>query len=91
MEKLEESVNEAIRTKLSDEEAFKVVPFDEAAVERTGYSNYSYWRSTFRAFRKNPVAMILVCIVLAILLLIQYSAYLPHIKWQAAPSIRIIQ
>lgn len=41
VEKLEESVNEAIRTKLSDEEAFKVVPFDEAAVERTGYSNYS--------------------------------------------------
>ncbi len=78
VEKLEESVNEAIRTKLNDEEAFKVVPFDEAAVERTGYSNYSYWRSTFRAFRKNPVAMILVCIVLAILAFTFIQPYLPN-------------
>ena len=34
VEKLEESVNEAIRTKLSDEEAFKVVPSVHGAGDR---------------------------------------------------------
>ena len=73
---LENSVSEAICTKLSDEEAFKLVPFDENAVERTGYSNYSYWRSTFRAFRKNTLAMALVCIVLGILIFTFIQPYL---------------
>ena len=36
------------------------------------------WRSTFRAFRKNPVAMILVCIVLAILAFTFIQPYLPN-------------
>ena len=75
---LENSVSEAICTKLSDEEAFKLVPFDENAVERTGYSNYSYWRSTFRAFRKNTLAMALVCIVLGILIFTFIQPYLPN-------------
>ena len=75
---LENSVSEAIRTKLSDEEAFKLVPFDENAVERTGYSNYSYWRSTFRAFRKNTLAIALFCIVLGILIFTFIQPYLPN-------------
>ena len=75
---LENSVTETIQTKLTDEEAFKIVPFDSAATERTGYSNYSYWRSTFRAFRKNTIAMILVFTVLAILLFTFIQPILPN-------------
>lgn len=74
---LEDSISEAVRTKLSEEDAFKVVPFDESAVERTGYSNYSYWGSTFRAFSKNKLAMALVCVVLLILLFTFIQPYLP--------------
>lgn len=75
---LEESVTETVKRKLTEEEAFKVVPFDSANVERTGYSNYSYWHSTFRAFSKNIVAMVLVCTVVAILLFTFVQPYLPN-------------
>ncbi len=78
VERLEDNIAEAVRTKLTEEEAFKLVPFDEAQVERTGYSNYSYWRSTFRAFRKNYFAMFLVFLVLTILLFTFIQPYLPN-------------
>ena len=39
---LEEAAN------FSDEELFSFAEFNAEAVERTGYSNYSYWRSTFQ-------------------------------------------
>lgn len=76
--KLEQNVTEAVRTKLTDEEAFKIVPFDASAVEKTGYSNYSYWGSTFRAFSKNKVAMILVSAVVLILLFTFIQPSLPN-------------
>ena len=75
---LEAGVAEAVREKLSDEEAFKVVPFDSANVERTGYSNYSYWRSTFRAFSKNKLGMALVIIVFIVLLFTFVQPLLPN-------------
>ena len=75
---LENSINEEVKCKLPDEEAFKVVPFDEAATEKIGYSNYSYWKSTFRMFRKNKLAMILVFTVLAILLFTFIQPRLPN-------------
>ena len=76
--RLEENVTDAFKTKLTDEEAFRIVPFDATAVERTGYSNYSYWRSTFRAFSKNIVAMTLVATVLLVLLFTFVQPYLPN-------------
>ena len=36
--------------------------------EMIGYSDYSYWGSTFRAFLKNRVALTLFCVLLALLL-----------------------
>lgn len=78
VDRLEASITETVRTKLSDEAAFQIVPFDAAAVERTGYSNYSYWRSTFRAFSKNTFAMILVFTVLAILAFTFIQPYLSN-------------
>ena len=44
---------------------------DEAGAERTGFSNYSYWRSTFWVFLKNRMAVFLL-IVLALLLLFTF-------------------
>lgn len=37
---------------------FEFAAFDRNAGERIGYSNYSYWRSTFQVFKKNKVAVI---------------------------------
>lgn len=51
--------------------------YDSAAAEKGGYSNYSYWGSTFRAFLKNKVAMGLVIVLFALLLFTVIQPYLP--------------
>jgi len=44
-------------------ELFRPARFDEAAAELTGYARYSYWRSTFRTFLKNPVSVGLLAVI----------------------------
>jgi oligopeptide transport system permease protein len=47
-------------------ELFQVVEFNEIKAEKNGYSNYSYWKSTFRTFFKNKLStalLILVCVL----------------------------
>ncbi len=51
--------------------------YDSAAAEKTGYSNYSYWGSTFRAFLKNKVAMSLLILLGTLLLFTVIQPYLP--------------
>ena len=76
--KLEENMQDQLREHMTDEEAFSLAKFDEKEVERVGYSNYSYWRSTFQVFRKNKIATFLVYLVLAILLFTFVQPYLPN-------------
>ena len=54
--------------KLPEEELFTPAGFSEERAEATSYSNYSYWGSTFRAFFKNRVAVLLL-VVMAVSLL----------------------
>ncbi len=42
---------------------FRPAPFDEAAAELTGYAPYSYWRSTFRTFIRNPISVGLLLVI----------------------------
>jgi len=46
-----------------DNQVFSFVNNDMAEAERTGYSNYSYWGSTLRAFMKNKVAVLTLVII----------------------------
>ena len=48
---------------------FRAKVFDQMASEDTGYSNYSYWRSTLRTFFKNKAVMILVILIAAIIVM----------------------
>ena len=48
---------------------FRAKVFDQIASEDTGYSNYSYWRSTFRTFFKNKAVMLLVILIVAIIVM----------------------
>lgn len=48
---------------------FRAKVFDQMASEDTGYSNYSYWRSTFRTFFKNKAVMLLVILIVAIIIM----------------------
>lgn len=77
VEQLESSCSEALKRDLSDAELFSFSTFDEAEVERTGESNYSYWRSTLRAFRQNKVAMFLLILMLVVVVFTFIQPYLP--------------
>ena len=48
---------------------FRAAAFDHDLSEETGYSNYSYWRSTIRTFFKSWSVRILVTLVGAILIM----------------------
>lgn len=76
--KTEEHMEEAMKGNLSEAELFSFAEFDEKGVERTASSNYSYWRSTLQAFRKNHVAMGLLCVVVLILLFTFIQPLLPN-------------
>ena len=77
VERLEAHVSEALTKELGEKKLFSVAPFSEEHAEQTGSSDYSYWRSTFRAFRHHWVAMGLLVLLLAILIFTFIQPYLP--------------
>src|SRR5690606_26534245 len=52
----------------------------DAKAEETAYSNYSYWRSTFRSFRKNKIAVFLLVFVIVLIAFTFVQPYLPDQK-----------
>ena len=74
---VETNINESFE-KMSDEELFRFAGFDEQAAERVGYSNYSYWRSTFQAFFKDKTAMFFLILVVLILAFTFIQPLLPN-------------
>ena len=64
-------------SEMTEEELFSFAEFNAAEVERTGYSNYSYWRSTFQAFLKNRAAVALLLLLGLLLLFTFVQPYLP--------------
>ena len=73
---VESSINDSFQN-MSEEELFEFAGFDEAAAEKTGYSNYSYWRSTFQVFFKNRIAVALLILIGATLLFTFIQPVLP--------------
>lgn len=75
--------NSKIITKLSDginENLFEFAEYDDEAAKRAGYSNYSYWRSTWQVFMKNKAAAVLLILITVILLFTIIQPYLPGQK-----------
>ena len=64
----------------SSENLFEFAALDEAKAEETAYSNYSYWRSTFRSFLKNKIAVFLLIFVVALIVFTFLQPYLPNQK-----------
>ena len=60
--------------KLPEEELFTPAGFSEERAEATSYSNYSYWGSTFRAFFKNRVAVLLLVALIAVVAVCIFAA-----------------
>ena len=68
---------DAQEAEINEDELFVLAEYDESAGEKTGYSNYSYWRSTFQAFFKNKVAVFLLILLASILLFTFIQPLLP--------------
>ena len=89
--KLEESAEQAAELAFGDKDAlteeeaaalspdlFELAEYDELEAERIGYSNYSYWRSTFRMFFKNKMAVTMLVIMLVLLVFTFIQPILPN-------------
>ncbi len=73
---VENSINDSFRN-MPEDDLFEFAEFDETAAERSGYSNYSYWRSTFQVFFKNKVAVALLIVIGVTLLFTFIQPILP--------------
>ncbi len=73
---LEEQLAKDLET-VNEDDLFVLATYDETASEKTGYSNYSYWRSTLQVFFKNKVAVFLLFVLAALLLFTFVQPYLP--------------
>ena len=51
----------------ASQDLFEFAQFNAAEAERGGYSNYSYWMATLRAFFKNRVAVFFLIVMVALL------------------------
>ncbi|OQA34169.1 MAG: Oligopeptide transport system permease protein OppC [Betaproteobacteria bacterium ADurb.Bin341] len=68
---------------------FTRAPFQEEKSEETGFSNYSYWRSTLRTFLKSNLVKVLVVLVIALVLYtIIYPAMTDRDPYQSSLSAR---
>lgn len=63
-----------------DPSLFEYAEYDESKSELTGYSNYSFWRSTFQVFMKNKVAVTLLILIACVVLFTIIQPYLPNQK-----------
>lgn len=60
-----------------DDTLFTFAEHDSQDAERRGYSGYSYWRSTWRVFMQNKIALFLLGIIVLLLVFTFIQPYLP--------------
>ena len=79
---LGESLTERLRADLASGAAdpFAFARFDSDEAERGGYSNYSYWGATLRAFFKNKAAVFFLVLMVAVLAFTVVQPFLPGQK-----------
>lgn len=69
--------------KLADniyEDLFQFAEYDEEEAKRGGYSNYSYWRSTWNVFIQNKLALFILILMSILLVFTIIQPYLPNQK-----------
>ncbi len=73
----QETQRQVTAQELAEEELFTFAEYDPGKAEKTGYSDYSYWKSTFAVFLRNKTAVFLLCLMAALLLFTFIQPYLP--------------
>ncbi len=61
-----------------DQEKFEFAEYNAEEAEKVGYSNYSYWHSTWKSFLKNKAAVFLMIVVSILLLFTFIQPFLPN-------------
>ena len=80
---LSDSLNQATAQALDglsaadEKELFAFAEYHPEDAEKTGFSGYSYWRSTLRVFTRNKMAMFLLGVIIVLLLFTFIQPYLP--------------
>ena len=82
---VEKRVSEELKARLAatEEAPFDFAPYNPENAEKSGYSNYSYWGSTFRVFFKNKLA---VTLLIVLVLLLAFTVIQPHLPNQYPAS-----
>ena len=65
-------------TEINEDELFTFAEYSSEKAERTGFSNYSYWKATLQVFLKNKVAVFLLIVMATIVLFTFIQPYLPN-------------
>ena len=76
-DKLNDQLAAELNPEMSEEVLFSFAEFDPESAERGGYSNYSYWGSTLRAFFQNKSAVLFLIIMVTVLAFTFIQPYLP--------------
>ena len=76
-EELADKLNAELNSEMNEEELFSFAEFDPEGAERGGYSNYSNWGSTIRAFFQNKAAVFFLIIMVTVLAFTFIQPYLP--------------
>ena len=71
---------------MEEAELFTFGGYNEAETEKTGFSNYSYWKSTIHAFFKNRMAFTLLVLLF---LLLAFTFVQPYLPGQYDPNLII--
>ena len=77
-DKLNDQLKNDLDCGMSEEELFSFAEFDPKNAERGGYSNYSYWGSTLRAFFQNKSSVFFLIVMVTVLAFTFIQPYLPN-------------
>ena len=80
------SIHTATRSKMPEKQLFQFAEYRAQDAERTGYSNYSYWKSVWQNFIKKKVAVFMACVFFALII---FTFIAPAISIYDANTVRI--
>ncbi|MFQ6862405.1 MAG: ABC transporter permease [Beduini sp.] len=73
-------------TNLTEKELFTLVEYSPEDAEKTGYSDYSYWKSVFSTFLKNKVAVTLLVLFVAVVIFSFVALSIAKFSYNMAPN-----
>ncbi len=80
------SVHTSTRSRMPEKQLFSFAEYRAQDAERTGYSNYSYWKSVWQNFIKKKVAVVMALVFVALLI---FTFIAPLISIYDAKTVRI--